>query len=52
MTNLILRFGHDPLQLHPILFRIRDCPFAFPGIYAIEFWYNDEKVEERPLSLR
>jgi hypothetical protein len=45
-------FGADPLEVVGLPFRIRDCRFPYPGMYSIQFWYNDEKMEERPLLLR
>jgi hypothetical protein len=47
-----VQFGPDPLEVIGVPFRIRDCRFPYPGMYSIQFWYNDEKVEERPLRLR
>lgn len=44
--------GTDPLEVVGLPFRIRDCHFPHPGVYSIQFWYNGEKVEERPLHLR
>ena len=48
----LVAFGPDPLEVVGVPFRIRDCPFPAPGLYSIQFWYNDAKVEERPLRLR
>jgi hypothetical protein len=45
-------FGADPLEVVGLPFRIRDCGFPRPGRYSIQFWYNGEKVAERPLLLR
>jgi hypothetical protein len=45
-------FGADPLEVVGLPFRIRDCRFPTAGVYSIQFWYNDEKVDERPLHLR
>lgn len=45
-------FGDDPLTVFGVPFRIRDCRFPQDGLYSVQFWYNDEKVEERPLRLR
>lgn len=47
-----IRFGGDPLEIVGVPFRIRDCLFPYPGQYSIQFWYNDEMLEERPLRLR
>ena len=44
--------GHTPLELLSVVFRIRDCVFPRAGRYSVQFWYNDRKVEERPLRLR
>ena len=44
--------GTDPLEVVGLPFRIRDCRFPHPGMYSVQFWYNGEKVEERPLRLR
>jgi len=45
-------FGDDPLDIVAVPFRIRDCRFPFLGMYQVEFWYNEDKVEERPLRVR
>ena len=47
-----IAFGPDPLEVTGVAFRVRDCPFPLPGRYAIQFWYDGEVVEERPLLLR
>ena len=48
----VVTFGPDPLAILGVQFRLRDCLFPFPGLYSVQFWYNDTKVEERPLLLR
>jgi hypothetical protein len=47
-----IRFEPDPLEVVGVPFRIRDCPFPRPGVYSIQFWYDGEEVEERPILLR
>jgi hypothetical protein len=47
-----ITFGPDPLAVNGVYFRVRDCLFPFAGLYAVQFWYNDVLVEERPLLLR
>jgi hypothetical protein len=47
-----ISFGPDPLAVVGCVFRLRDCRFPSPGIYTVQFWYNHEKLEERPLRLR
>jgi uncharacterized protein DUF6941 len=44
--------GHSPLESLGVVFRLVACPFPRPGRYSVQFWYNGQKVEERPLLLR
>lgn len=44
--------GASPLESLGITFRLQACPFPRAGRYAVQFWYNGVKVEERPLRLR
>jgi hypothetical protein len=46
-----IAFGADPLEVVGVPFRIGDCRFPRAGQYFIQFWYNDDKIEERPLRL-
>lgn len=48
----LIRFGSDPLEVIGVSFRIRDCPFPKEGLYSVQFWYEGEFVEERPLRMR
>lgn len=45
-------FGPDPLEVIGVPFRIRDCYFPKAGLYSVQFWYEGEFVEERPLRMR
>jgi hypothetical protein len=45
-------FGSDPLEVYAVTFRIRSCVFENPGLYWIQFWYNDEMIAQQPLVLR
>ena len=47
-----IAFGPDPLEVVGVPFRIRDCTFPSAGIYFVQFWYEGELVEERPLRMR
>lgn len=47
-----IAFGSDPLDVIGLPWRIDDCPFPRPGLYLVQFWYDNVKVEERPLRLR
>ncbi|HEY3963138.1 MAG TPA: hypothetical protein VGM05_01190 [Planctomycetaceae bacterium] len=47
-----IRFGSDALEIIGVPFRIRDCSFPHSGLYSVQFWYDEEMVEERPLRLR
>ncbi len=44
--------GHSPLELLGIVFRLEACEFPEAGRYLVQFWYNEQKVEERPLRVR
>jgi hypothetical protein len=45
-------FGPDPLEILGVPFRVRDCRFPAPGLYSVQFWYDDVLIEERPLRMR
>jgi hypothetical protein len=45
-------FGSDPLDIISVVFRIRDCPFPISGLYIVQFWYEGELIDERPIRLR
>jgi hypothetical protein len=47
-----ITFGLDPLDVLGVPFRIRDISFPQAGLYSVQFWYEGELVEERPLRLR
>src|SRR3954464_6690000 len=39
-------FSPDPLGFTVVSFRILDCRFPRPGIYSMEFFWNDESLAE------
>lgn len=45
-------FGSDPLEVFGATFRIRNCLFQVPGLYWVQFWYNEEMLAQQPLLLR
>jgi hypothetical protein len=45
-------FRDDPLCLYGLRFRIRDCRFPAPGLYWIQFWYNNAVLSQQPIILR
>ena len=47
-----IAFAPDPLEVVGVPFRIRDCSFPQAGLYSVQFWYNGELVEERPMRMR
>ena len=47
-----IHFGNDPLEIVGATFRIRNCLFREPGLYWVQFWYNDELIAQQPLLLR
>ena len=44
--------GADPLAIVGITFRIRNCIFREPGLYWVQFWYNEQMIAQEPLLLR
>lgn len=47
-----ISFPPDPLEVVGVPFRIRDCSFPQAGLYSVQFWYEGELVEERPMRMR
>lgn len=45
-------FGPDPSAVGAVSFRMRDCFFPKSGMYTVQFWYDGELLESRPLRLR
>ncbi len=45
-------FGNDPLDVVGVTFRIRNCLFQEPGLYWVQFWYDDQVAAQQPLVLR
>ena len=43
--------GSDPLELVGFTFRIRNCVFPEPGLYWVQFWYNEQMIAQQPLLL-
>src|SRR5690242_5168770 len=42
-----IAFGPDPLEVLGVVFRVRDISFPQAGLYSVQFWYEDQLVEER-----
>jgi hypothetical protein len=45
-------FGSDPLEVIGVTFHIRNCQFQEPGLYWVQFWYNEAMIAQQPLLLR
>ncbi len=45
-------FGNDPLEIVAVSFRIRGVTFDEPGLYWVQFWYNEQMIAQQPLLLR
>ena len=45
-------FGNDPLEVVAVNSHIRDCLFEEPGLYWVQFWYNEQMIAQQPLLLR
>ena len=44
-------FGNDPLRVVGFPFRIRNLTFPRPGVYQVQFWYNEAWLAQEPLRL-
>ena len=44
--------GRSPLELVGVIFRLKACLFPQAGRYSVQFWYDNQKVEDRPLRLK
>jgi hypothetical protein len=47
-----LTFSPNPLAVRSLVFRISDCIFPGPGLYWIQFCYNQKALAEQPLIVR
>lgn len=47
-----ITFGPDPLEIGGVGIRLRDCIFPHAGLYSVQFWFEGQMVEERPLRAR
>jgi len=44
-------FPNDPVTVHGLRFRIRNCTFPAPGLYWIQFWYDNGLLTQQPIVL-
>lgn len=47
-----LVLGNNPLAVRGLVFRIQDCIFPQPGLYWIQFRFDDRTIAEQPLVLK
>lgn len=47
-----LHFGIDPLHAHGIIYRIQNLTFRHPGLYAVEFLYNEIMIDQHPFWVK
>jgi hypothetical protein len=47
-----IQFSSDPLEVVGATFRIRNCFFQAPGLYWVQFWYNELMIAQQPLVLK
>jgi hypothetical protein len=45
-------FGNDPIELSGFVIRVPLCLFPTPGVYRVEFVYNEAAVKEYSLLTR
>ena len=44
--------GKDPAGIYGVVFRLQDCKFPGPWVYAVRFLFEDEEVDRRVLHVR
>jgi hypothetical protein len=44
--------GKDPAGLYGVLFRLSACRFPSPGVYAVQFLFDDVVLDERVVQAR
>jgi len=49
--NQAVAFPDNPLAVHWMRFRIRDCDFPAPGLYWVRLLYDDHLLAQKPLVL-
>jgi hypothetical protein len=45
-------FKSNPLDVQGLFFRVRKCRFPKPGLYWVQFWYNEQMIAQQALLLR
>ena len=48
-TSHAFSFGDNPLALHPFLIRVFSCQIPGPGLYSVEFVYNESTLASCPM---
>jgi Family of unknown function (DUF6941) len=44
-------FPNNPLAVHGLRFRLRGCKFPRPGLYWLEFFFDNQVLGQQPLTL-
>jgi hypothetical protein len=44
--------GKDPLAHYGVTFRFHNCHFPAPGVYAVQFLFDDTVVQEQLITVR
>jgi hypothetical protein len=47
-----IEFDANPLKVKGVIFRIASCAFPQPGLYWVEFRFNDYTLARQPLLVR
>lgn len=47
-----IEFDANPLKVKGVIFRIASCAFPQPGLYWVEFRFNDYTLTRQPLLVR
>ena len=44
-------FPDNPLSVHGMRFRLRNCRFPAAGLYWVQFWYDNQMLAQQPIVL-
>ena len=47
-----VQFANQPLRVLGLIFRLHSIRFPAKGFYWIRFWFNDQAIDERLITLR
>jgi hypothetical protein len=47
----LIKWDPDPLKVQAVVFRLPSCEFPQPGLYWVQFRYDDQTLSQQPLEV-